>query len=110
MLFRREHRGNSAFLAFGQEGKAMYFSHMLYDAERTKTTHEQREADVRIGQMAAEFARLRGALRETLRGALHRGTATRTDAIVGDDAVVDELELAYLRADDHTGHLTSQCN
>jgi hypothetical protein len=88
----------------------MYFSHMLYDAERTKTTREQREADVRIGQLAAEFGRLRTALRETLRSAARRGTAARTDAIAMDDAVVDELELACLCAGDHSSHLTSQGN
>jgi hypothetical protein len=87
----------------------MYFSHTLYDAGRTKTTREQREADVRAGQLAAEFAQLRGSVRETLARvlawALRRETATRSDAIVVNDAVFDEFELACLCADDHSRHL-----
>ena len=55
----------------------MYFSNTLYNIERTKTTREQREADGRIGQLAAEFARLPHALRQSLR---RRTTKRQPDA------------------------------
>ena len=41
----------------------MYNSYMLYQAERPRTAREQREEDVRAGQLAAEFARLWHGLR-----------------------------------------------
>jgi hypothetical protein len=37
----------------------MYTSYTLYQAERVKTAREQREDDVRAGQLAAAFAQLR---------------------------------------------------
>ena len=36
----------------------MNISYELYQAERVKTTREQRAEDVRAGQLAAEFGRL----------------------------------------------------
>jgi hypothetical protein len=36
----------------------MYYSYMLYQAERPRTVREQREEDVRAGELAAGFARL----------------------------------------------------
>ena len=45
----------------------MYNSYMLYQAERPRTAREQREEDVRAGQLAAEFARLWHGLRHGLR-------------------------------------------
>jgi hypothetical protein len=51
----------------------MYYSYMLYQAERPRTLREQREEDARAGQLAAEFARLwRGLRRGSGRG-LGRG-------------------------------------
>jgi hypothetical protein len=41
----------------------MYYSYMLYQAEHPRTRREQREEDIRAGQLAAEFARLRRGLR-----------------------------------------------
>jgi hypothetical protein len=35
----------------------MYMSYMLYQAERVKTVKEQREEDVQMGRLAAEFGR-----------------------------------------------------
>ena len=47
----------------------MYYSYMLYQAERPRTLREQREEDARTGQLAAEFARLwRGLRRGAGRG------------------------------------------
>jgi hypothetical protein len=36
----------------------MYQSYMLYQAERPRSAREQREEDIRAGQLAAGFARL----------------------------------------------------
>jgi hypothetical protein len=36
----------------------MYFSYQIYQAEYVKSAREQREADVRAGELAATFARL----------------------------------------------------
>jgi hypothetical protein len=36
----------------------MYMSYMLHQAERVKSAREQREQDIRTGQLAAEFGRL----------------------------------------------------
>lgn len=36
----------------------MYFSYLLYQAERVKSPREQREADVRAGERAMSVARL----------------------------------------------------
>ena len=36
----------------------MYFSYLLYQAERDKSPREQLEADVRAGERAKSFARL----------------------------------------------------
>jgi len=92
--------------------------HLIYEAERSKTTRELREADIRAGELAAEFARLWHALRDGLRGGLRRGTvahasaAVAGDAGVAGDAAVGELELGDpgLDAGDEARHLTSLCN
>jgi hypothetical protein len=47
----------------------MYYSYLLYQAERTRTPRQQREEDIRAGELAAGFARLRRSLK--------RGTARR---------------------------------
>ena len=52
----------------------MYYSYMLYQVEHPKTRREQREEDVRAGQLAAEFARLWRGLR---RGVTHGDEAAR---------------------------------
>lgn len=44
----------------------MYYSYMLYQAERPRTLREQREEDIRAGQLAAGFAQLRRGLRRGL--------------------------------------------
>ena len=36
----------------------MYISYELYQADRAKTAREQREEDIRTGELAAEFGRL----------------------------------------------------
>ena len=36
----------------------MYNSYELYQAEHVKTTREQREEDIRAGELAADFGRL----------------------------------------------------
>ena len=36
----------------------MYNSYTLYQAEHVKTAREQREEDIRAGELAAEFGRL----------------------------------------------------
>ena len=36
----------------------MHFSYLLYQAERVKSPREQREADVRAGELAKSFAGL----------------------------------------------------
>jgi hypothetical protein len=36
----------------------MYSSYMLYQAEQVKTARQQQEADIRTGEVAAEFGRL----------------------------------------------------
>jgi hypothetical protein len=41
----------------------MNISYLIYQAERPKTAAEQREADVRAGEMAGAFARLGRSLR-----------------------------------------------
>jgi hypothetical protein len=36
----------------------MYISYTLYQADHVRTAREQREADIRTGELAAEFGRL----------------------------------------------------
>jgi hypothetical protein len=36
----------------------MYISYELYQATQTKTARQQREADIRLGELAADFGRL----------------------------------------------------
>ena len=55
----------------------MYQSYLLYQAERPKSARDQREEDIRAGQLAAGFARLwRGLGRGPGRG-LGRGLGRR---------------------------------
>jgi len=58
----------------------MYYSYMLYQAERLRTRREQREEDIRAGQLAAGFALLRQGLRLGLRRAAARHDAAWDDA------------------------------
>jgi len=93
---------------------------LIHEAERSLTTREQREADIRAGELAAEFARLRRALRRGLGRALRRGTAAHTDvalmgdpAVAGDPAVVGDAavgELDLTGTGDQARRLTSLCN
>ena len=53
----------------------MNISYLIYQAERPRSTTEQREADVRAGEMAAAFARLGRSLRHQVTG---RGDARWT--------------------------------
>jgi len=55
---RREHRGNSSGLACGQEVGEMFISYELYQADHIRTAREQREEDIRTGELAADFGRL----------------------------------------------------
>jgi hypothetical protein len=50
----------------------MYSSYMLYQAERPRTLREQREEDIRAGELAAGFAGLRDGLLRGLRHGLRR--------------------------------------
>jgi hypothetical protein len=54
----------------------MYYSYMLYQAGRTRTPRQQREEDIRAGELAAEFARPRRRLKRgiTRRQATRPGT------------------------------------
>jgi hypothetical protein len=45
----------------------MNISYLLYQAERVRSQREQREADVRAGERAESFARLRRSLRPARR-------------------------------------------
>src|SRR5580704_13532214 len=65
---RREHRGNSAFLACTWEVRTMNSTYLMYEAERPRSTAEQREADARAGGFAAAFARLGRSLRHQSTG------------------------------------------
>ncbi len=60
----------------------MYYSYMLYQAEHTRSPREQREEDIRAGELAAGFARLRRSLK---RGTARR-QATRPGAMEPADA------------------------
>ena len=46
----------------------MNISYQIYQAERPQSMTEQREADVRAGEMAAAFARLGRSLRHQVTG------------------------------------------
>lgn len=46
----------------------MNISYLIYEAERPRSMAEQREADVRAGEMAASFARLGRSLRHSVTG------------------------------------------
>jgi hypothetical protein len=46
----------------------MNISYMLYQAERPRSAAEQREANVRMGELAAAIARLGRSLRHALTG------------------------------------------
>ena len=46
----------------------MNISYLIYEAERPRSVAEQREADVRAGEMAAAFARLGRSLRHSVTG------------------------------------------
>jgi hypothetical protein len=46
----------------------MNFTYMIYEAERPRSMAEQREADVRAGQLAATVARLGHSLRHPATG------------------------------------------
>lgn len=45
----------------------MNFSYLIYQAEHVKSTREQREADVRVGELAEGFTRLWRSLLPTRR-------------------------------------------
>ena len=46
----------------------MNISYLIYQAERTRSTAEQREADVQAGELAAAVARLGRSLRHPVTG------------------------------------------
>ena len=51
----------------------MYFSYTLYQAGRVKSPREQLEADIRAGERARNFARLRRSLLSGRRGLAEAG-------------------------------------
>lgn len=55
----------------------MYQSYLLYQAERPKTLREQRDEDMRAGQLAAGFARLWRGLGRGLGRGMGRGPGRR---------------------------------
>jgi hypothetical protein len=57
------------------EVRKMNISYLLYEAERPRSTTEQRETDVRTGELAAAVARLGRSLRHRPAG---DGAASRT--------------------------------
>jgi hypothetical protein len=59
----------------------MNISYLIYEAERPKSTAEQREADVRASQMAAAFARLGRSLRHQVSGRHGTGWTAQPPAI-----------------------------
>jgi hypothetical protein len=59
----------------------MNISYLIYEAERPKSTAEQREADVRASQMAAAFARLGRSLRHQVSGRHSAGWTAQPPAI-----------------------------
>lgn len=46
----------------------MNISYLIYQAERPRSTAEQREADVRAGELAAAFGRIGRSLRRSVTG------------------------------------------
>ena len=50
----------------------MYISYELYQADHVKTTREQREEDIRAGELAADFGRLWHSLAFRRRGGQRR--------------------------------------
>ena len=68
----------------------MYSSYTLYQAERPKSAREQREEDIRAGQLAAEFARLRHGL---LRG-FRRGPRRETPRPARASGTVDACRIS----------------
>ncbi len=59
----------------------MNIAYLIYEAERPKGTAEQREADVRAGEMAAAFARIGRSLRHQLSGRHGTGWTAQPPAI-----------------------------
>jgi hypothetical protein len=59
----------------------MNISYLIYEAERPKSMAEQREADVRAGQMAAAFAQLGRSLRHQVSGRRGAGWTAQPPAI-----------------------------
>jgi hypothetical protein len=59
----------------------MNISYLIYEAERPRSMTEQREADVRAGEMAAAVARLGRALRHPVTGKQDAGREGQPPAI-----------------------------
>jgi hypothetical protein len=64
-------------------------AYLIYQAERTRTVKEQREADASAGQLAQAFAELRASLRRGI-PALRRGVPALRHARAGTAANVTE--------------------
>jgi hypothetical protein len=59
----------------------MNIAYLIYEAERPRGTAEQREADVRAGEMAAAFARIGRSLRHQVSGRHGTGWTAQPPAI-----------------------------
>ena len=68
----------------------MNISYLIYQAERPRSTTEQREADVRAGEMAAAFARLGRSLR-------HQVTGGRDARWTGQPPAIESISCAATR-------------
>ena len=68
----------------------MNISYLIYQAERPQSMTEQREADVRAGEMAAAFARLGRSLR-------HQVTGGRDTRWTGQPPAIETISCAAPR-------------
>ena len=68
----------------------MNISYLIYQAERSRSMTEQREADVRAGEMAAAFARLGRSLR-------HQVTGGRDTRWTGQPPAIETISCAAPR-------------
>jgi len=68
----------------------MNITYLIYQAERTRSTTEQREADVRAGEMAAAIARLGRSLR-------HQVTGGRSARWTGQPPAIESISCAVTR-------------
>lgn len=64
----------------------MYISYLIYQAERKLTVAEQREANVRAGELAADIAKAGAAVKAVVARCIG-GSRPRQPVIPGDDLI-----------------------